>query len=165
VRTCAAFSPAEDADAGRQRRRAAERELVADQRTQVDLAVGALRVAADAVRTVVEEAIAVVVAARQHRVGSGAGGVDVEAHDQVPDDLVVERQVQPVTDVVDRGPALERERSRGRHGERTIGVVVHREQRIVQEHRRPLPADARSLERRQQRSGVDVRVDLQLVLP
>src|SRR5204862_7406277 len=89
----------------------------------------------------------------------------VRADEQVADDLVVERQVQTMPDVVDGRSAFERQLSRRRYREGTVAVVLELQQRIIHEHGRPLPADARPLERRQQGAGIDVRVDLELMLP
>src|ERR1051325_6249016 len=53
--------------------------------------------------------------------------------------------------------------SRRRDAERAVAVVLQRRQRVIDEHRRALPAHERAGERRQQRAWIDVRVHLQLM--
>src|SRR4030095_8894695 len=60
---------------------------------------------------------------------------------------------------------LVRQVSRRRNAERTVCVAVNLRERVVEKDGRPLPADEWTVERRQQRAGIDVRVALQLVLP
>ena len=121
------------------------------------------RVAADAGRPIVEDEVAVVVAPRADRVRRAAGRVDIERHQQVPDDLVVERDVQPVADVAAAGPHSAVEVAGGGNAERAVGVVLERRQRVVGEHRRALPVDERRVEGRQQGAGIDRDVQLQLM--
>ena len=66
--------------------------------------------------------------------------------------------------VVHRRSPLGVEIARRRNGERAVGVVSQPRQLIVDEERRPLPADERSLERRQHRARIDVAVEENLML-
>lgn len=103
---------AKHADAGWQRRRSSEGKHIPDHHVQPRLTGRTKRIAPDAGRTIVENAVAVVVATGDKRVGWCAVGIEVHAHEQIAHDLVVERDIQAVADVGCRyrwrGPTLER---------------------------------------------------------
>src|SRR5438093_198320 len=137
---------AEDAHAGRQRDGPAEGELI--RREQIDgrLRARAKRVAADAAGAIVEDPVAVVVAARQKGVRLRRVGVHVERHQKVPHDLIVQTEVDAVADVVRRRTPLGGKSAGRGNRERTVAVVSQVREGVVDEQRRPLPADARSVE-------------------
>ena len=70
-----------------------------------------------------------------------------------------------MADVVGGRSPLLRESAGRRNAERAITVVPEARQAVIEEQRCPLPTDTRALECRQQRSGIDVRIHLHLVLP
>ena len=90
--------------------------------------------------------------------------VHVERHEKVSNDLIVERDVQAMPDVVRGRPPFSAQVAGRGNGERPVAVVPQPRQRVIEEERGPLPTDARAVERREQRAWIHVRVHLDLML-
>ena len=69
---------------------------------------------ANAGRSIVEDEIAVVVKTRADGVRRSAERVQVERDQKVPDDLVVELDIEPVADITGAGSPFRGEVARGR---------------------------------------------------
>jgi hypothetical protein len=126
----------------------------------------AFGIASQPPRAIVEDEVTVVVPAGADAVGIAGVDVEVQRNKQVPDDLIVQRSVEPVTHIAGGRSPLAGEPAAGRDAERPVGVVVVDPERVVHEQRRPLPVDARRTGRyRQQRPRIHGEGGLQLVLP
>jgi hypothetical protein len=136
----------EDADAGRQRGRGAERKLVRREEEHHCLPAATDAVAPNTPRPVVEHAVVVVVASGQEGVGRCGAAVDAERNENVSNHLVVEVDVDAAANIGGGGllrPSKRKERpadsrrarcrspfvpqiAGGRNAEGTVGVVLER---------------------------------------